>query len=247
MAAIVEEMMNRELFSLRVDESSEAAIGYLVALGVSAAPVLDEDRRPIGVVSLRDLLVHKPPAVVGEGMTRPALGISEKASLEHAARLAVESGVHHLVVLDAEGRAVGFISALDLLRGLIGLPAAHPPTFPHYDAQSGVAFTDDIPFDLERVQLAPDGPGVFCLIEGGRDRREVPSWAEASHNVRARLYDLLSPSQSEDSRLLQLLHNLPRLRFRAAAVPDSAQRAGLAQRLMADVTRPLRPAPGALG
>jgi hypothetical protein len=179
-------------------------------------------------------------------MTRSVLGVSAAASLDEAARLAVESGVHHLVVLDTDGRAAGFISALDLLRGLLGLPAAHPPTFPHYDEQTGLTFTDDVPFELERLQLAPDGPGVFCLIEGGRDRREVLSWAEASNNVRSRLYALLSPPETEDTRLLQLLHHLPSLRFRAASVPDSVQRAQLAERLMADVTRPLRPAPGAL-
>jgi CBS domain-containing protein len=239
--------MNRELFSLRADESSEAATGYLLALGVSAAPVLDPDKRPIGLASLRDLLAHKVPGLVSERMTRSVLSVSATASLDEAARLAVEGGVHHLVALDADGRAVGFISALDLLRGLLGLPAAHPPTFPHYDEQTGLTFTDDVPFELERMQLAPDGPGVFCLIEGGRDRREVLSWAEASNNVRARLYDLLSPSKVEDPRLLQLLHNLHRLRFRAAAVPDAAERARLAEQLMADVTRPLRPALRALG
>jgi CBS domain-containing protein len=247
MATIVGEMMNRELFSLKPDDDSQSAIDDLLALGVSAAPVLDQEKRPVGVASLRDLLACKLPGLVGERMTRPALGVLASASLEQAGRLAVEKGVHHLVVLDAEGHAVGFISGLDLLRGLLGLPAAHPPTFPHFDERSGMVFTDDVPLELDRMPLAPDGPGIFCLVEGGRERREVLAWAEASNNVRARLYDLLSREQTEDPRLLQLLRNLPRIRFRAASVPDSAERARLADELMADVTRSLRPASRALG
>jgi CBS domain-containing protein len=243
MPAIVSEVMNAELFSLSPDEQSDVATKYLLDLGISAAPVLDEQRRVLGVTSLRDLLAFPLPGKVQERMTRRPLTIAPDATLEQAASLAVENGVHHLVVVDGEQRAVGFVSALDLMRGLLGLPGAHPPNFPHYDAESGVYFTDDTPLELDRVPLAPDGPGVLCLTKGGRAMREIVVWAEAPSNVRTRLYDLLSRPQSDaDPRLQRLLLDLPHLRFRAASVTDAERRRELVERLMSEATRTLRPA-----
>ena len=54
MAVHVREIMNHELFGVRAEERVADVRHYLVELGVSAAPVLDDTNRPIGFVSLRD-------------------------------------------------------------------------------------------------------------------------------------------------------------------------------------------------
>jgi CBS-domain-containing membrane protein len=118
----VSEFMSRELLYLSQDARVDVARSHILDFGVTAVPVLDDEHRPIGVVSLRDL-VH------GRGrpqMSSPAHTIPADTPVEQAARTVAETNMHHLVVVDTTGRAVGMLSALDLLRALVGLPAAPP-------------------------------------------------------------------------------------------------------------------------
>jgi CBS-domain-containing membrane protein len=43
-----------------------------------------------------------------------------------------EHGTHQLVVVDDNGRAIGMVSAVDFVRGLLGVPAEHPHTFDRF-------------------------------------------------------------------------------------------------------------------
>jgi hypothetical protein len=230
MAKVVEEIMNREMFNVRADESAERALGFIVALGITGAPVLDERRRAIGMASFRDLVGQPAGTTVGDRMTRPALTVSARESIAEAARRIGETGVHRLVVVDDEERATGVVSAIDVIRALVGMPAAHPATFPHHDRTAGVSFTDDTELDLARVDVAPDGPGVLVLIDGGAGRSETVVWVEAAANVRTRLYDLLSEPQ-DDAMLARWLAHPSRIRFRAASVPDASRRERIAETL----------------
>lgn len=238
MAKTVREIMNRELFSLRPSDDCEDALGYILALGITGAPVVDESRRPVGMVSFRDLLARDPHASVELRMTRPAITVDETASIEEAARRLSESGVHRLAAVDDQGRAVGLVSSLDVIRGLLGLPASHPATFPHYDAALGISWTDDTPLEIERLGAAPDGPGVFALVRGGRGMTESVVWAETARNVRTRLYDVVSLPQ-EASVLEALLRDRKNLRFRAAAVSDAQERMHALRALLAEAHKRL--------
>lgn len=51
MARTVKEIMNRELLSVRSDDSSADVLNGLLALGISGSPVLDAEGRPTGMVS----------------------------------------------------------------------------------------------------------------------------------------------------------------------------------------------------
>jgi CBS domain-containing protein len=219
MAKTVQEIMNRELFSLRPDEGCEDALGFILALGISGAPVVDGAGKPIGVVSFRDLLRHAGGDDVASRMTSPALTVSEGAAIEAAARLVGERGVHRIVVVDDTGRAVGIVSSVDLVRGLLGMPPSHPTTFPHYDAVIGASWTDETELVLDQVDVAPDAAGVFVLVRGGAGITDRVVWTEGANNVRTRLYDILSLPQS-DPALRRVLETYGALRFRAAAIPD---------------------------
>jgi predicted transcriptional regulator len=67
-------------------------------------------------------------------MTRPAVCVEGSTAIEVAARRLALADVQHLVVVDSSGAAVGSVSVLDVLRALLGIPAHHPATFPHWDA-----------------------------------------------------------------------------------------------------------------
>ncbi|HEY6562518.1 MAG TPA: CBS domain-containing protein [Polyangiaceae bacterium] len=219
MAKLVREVMNRELFALEPGLASQQAIQEMLALGVTSAPVLDADRRAIGFVSLPDLLAARSLDTVSERMSRTVVTTHETTGLMEAALLAVRSGVHHLVVTNESGQVTGIVSTLDLLAGFVGYPAQHAPSYPHFDPATGLSWSEYAPLAMEYLPLAPDGAGVFTLTYGGKDRDEVLVWAEAAHNVRTRLFEMVSLPQA-DAYLSELLQNAQALRFRAAVTPD---------------------------
>ena len=135
MARTVAEVMNRELLYLAEGARTELAREPILSFGITAVPVLDEEGRPVAMVSLRDLL-GSAPAPKGGG---PVVSVQSTATLEEAAATLASTDFHHLVVVDARGRAVGMVSSVDLLRGLLGLPMRHPAAFPAFGRRTGAA------------------------------------------------------------------------------------------------------------
>ena len=234
MARSVKEIMNHELVALRPTDTVEEAIGRLVAMGVSGAPVVDLQGRPIGVVSFHDLVARAGGPVVNYRMTAPAVVIERTATIEAAARELSERGIHRLVVVDDRGLVVGIVSALDCMRALCGIPTEHPASFPHYDPKIGASFSDDRQLCPENVQLVPREPGILVLRVGGVGRLESDVWLEASNDLRTRLRDMLLQPH-EDRRLLDLIVRYgPRLRFRYSVIADADRRRVAFERLKAD-------------
>lgn len=223
MAALVEEIMNLEVFTLRPDETAEDALSYVLALGITGAPVIDDADELVGMISIRDLLGGRTGKTVGERMATPAATISKRAPITEAGKLMGETGYHRLAVTDESGQLVGVLSTIDVVRGLTGLPASHPSTFPHYDPETGVTWTDDHALEFERVEAAPDGPGVIALIRGGPGVRESLVWVEVASHMRRRLIDLLSLPE-EQTLMLRKILAFKALRFRAAAIVDPTER-----------------------
>ena len=140
MNAKVSDVMTGEVAAVRRDTSFKEMAARLREYRVSAFPVIDENRRVIGVVSEADLLAKEalagehagiPAAVTGilhhkdyqkaEGvtagdlMTHPAVTARSEDSVEHAARLMYTLQVKRLPVVDAGGYLVGIVSRSDLL------------------------------------------------------------------------------------------------------------------------------------
>jgi CBS-domain-containing membrane protein len=125
----VDDIMSRELVYLSEGSRAALALPHILRFGITAVPVLDRDHRPVGVVSLRDLVAHgASPSDGTDRMTSPAHVIASGSAVEDAARALAATGHHHVVVVDAGGRAIGMLSALDVLRAMVGLPSRHPAT-----------------------------------------------------------------------------------------------------------------------
>lgn len=226
--------MNREVFSMPPTAPARDALHALTSLGLSGCPVLDDSGAPIGMVALSDLLGTHGQDTLGEHMSRPVVTVNENNTIEEAARLLGETGFHRLVVVDGDGHAVGMLSALDVVRGLIGMPAFRPAVFSHYDEALGLTWTNDTVLDLDRVEAAPDGPGVLVLIHGGAGKPERMVWVESARNVRKRLIDMLSMPADNPLALQHWLEGKD-LRFRAAAQEDGAARKAIVQKLRAGI------------
>jgi CBS domain-containing protein len=238
MARLVHEIMNHELFAFAREDAPADALGYLAALGILAAPVLDDARRPIGFVSVRDLISDARAGTVGERMSTPVLSITGEQEIAEAGRIMGEKGVHHLVVVDAEGIAVGIVSTIDVVRGLLGMPTPHPDGFPHRDALTGVTWTDDLPLELDAAARAPEGPGLLVIVRGVAGHPDTKVWAEAPEDVRSRALEILSFGSWEPAPLQRLLVHPGQLRFRAAAIGDAIAR-GRALRKLARELAPI--------
>jgi CBS domain-containing membrane protein len=117
----------RELLALFVDK------------GISAAPVVDAQSRPIGFVSKTDVVrqFHSPrpgerpegatqvqpwwdaerlaQLMVGDIMTPAVYSFTPETTVADAIAVMAFEGTHHLPVVDASGMLVGMVSALDVL------------------------------------------------------------------------------------------------------------------------------------
>ncbi|MGW0080374.1 CBS domain-containing protein [Streptomyces sp. NPDC003393] len=104
---------------------------------IAALPVVDDEGRPVGVVSEKDLLRHeadrglvvRDPARSGAEtaaalMTSPAVTARPEWSLAEAARTMRRHAVGRLPVVGADGRLAGVVSGHDLLRPYLREDAA---------------------------------------------------------------------------------------------------------------------------
>lgn len=118
----VRDYMSARLVYVAEGSRPRVALHPMLELGVTTVPVLDEAHKPVGVVSLRDL-IEKPEA---PEVSFPVHTVLASSTIEEAARVMVDFNVHHLVVVDHKGTAVGMLSALDLVRASVGAKPKHP-------------------------------------------------------------------------------------------------------------------------
>lgn len=225
MAKYVREIMNPELFSVEPEASRQDTLDFLLMLGVTACPVIDKAGKLLGVVSLHDLLPESGGGRARDRLSVPAVTVVDHATVTEAAAKLSDHHVHRLIVVDDTGRAVGIVSAVDLVAALIGQPVTHPTGFPNLDASGQVSWSGDQLLEPESAEAVPNEPGVLVLVYGGAGREEVPVWVEEVQNLRARVDDLVSGSTPEDASLAHILRrDHGHLRFRTAVVAQPSMR-----------------------
>jgi CBS domain-containing protein len=98
---------------LGLDELRE----LLLAEGISGVPVIDEQGRPIGVVSKTDLMGVGPgAAIVADVMMPVAFTLRDTDTLQRAALLMATENVHRLPLVDEHRKITGIITTFDLAR-----------------------------------------------------------------------------------------------------------------------------------
>jgi CBS domain-containing protein len=101
---------------VRPSMSVEALVSVFLGNHISGAPVVDRDGKAIGVVSKTDALLARGSDSVADIMTPIVLMLSESAPVSRAAALMAYEGVHRIIVTSDDGRVVGVLGALDVLR-----------------------------------------------------------------------------------------------------------------------------------
>jgi CBS domain-containing protein len=103
----------------------------LIGAGIGGMPVVDRDGTVIGFVSevdLMDALLHDHPqdTLARDIMSSPAIVVDEFAPAEEVMTTLRERGIHHLPVV-RQGRLVGIISPIDVLRYFVAHVFPPPP------------------------------------------------------------------------------------------------------------------------
>jgi len=132
----VQEIMTTRVIWVKKDATFREMAVALRDHRVSAFPVVDDDRKVIGVVSEADMLTKEAlddePGVLvgllhrkdqakargvtaGDLMTATVVAVRPEDTVEHAAKLMYDRRVKRLPVTDADGHLVGIISRADVL------------------------------------------------------------------------------------------------------------------------------------
>jgi CBS domain-containing protein len=143
----VHDVMTRDIYAVAPDTSLETAARLLTSLHVTGAPVVGPGGKPVGVVTLADLVdpdrergahpgyprfyrltdgdleevgeaASVGPGCVADVMSPFVFGIEASAPLTVAAERMLEDGVHRLLVLE-HTRLIGIVTSMDLLRGFV--------------------------------------------------------------------------------------------------------------------------------
>jgi CBS-domain-containing membrane protein len=136
METTVKDVMTTRVIWVRKDATFREMAVALREYRVSAFPVVDDDRKVIGVVSEADMLnkealIDEPGFVdgilhrrdqakargvtAGDLMTTAVVAVRPEDTVEHAAKLMYDRGVKRLPVTDENGHLVGIISRADVL------------------------------------------------------------------------------------------------------------------------------------
>ena len=141
-------LMSPEYVSLRASFTVAQALARIRREGydaetIYALPVVDDERRLIGVTGLRSLIIADPRTTVGELMTTEVHRVTTDTDQEDAARLIREAGLIALPVVDSEDRLVGVLTVDDAMNILeeeesedVAFHGAHAPLDRPYLAMS---------------------------------------------------------------------------------------------------------------
>ena len=110
--------MTRQAVTVGSAEPLALAAELMLAHRHTALPVIDRDRRVVGIVSEADILTGpsagESAGTVAAVMTRTPITVDAGATVGEARALVVDRGLRTLPVLE-EGRLVGVLSRSDLV------------------------------------------------------------------------------------------------------------------------------------
>jgi CBS-domain-containing membrane protein len=187
----VAEVMSTDLVVATRSTPYKELVRMMRERGVHALPVVDADRRVVGIVTETDLALkqeyrpggqvsylesteqrdrrRKAAATVAEQcMSNPVTVVGADTTVRGAARLLHRRGVHHLPVVDADGRLVGVVTRRDLLGVFL-----RPDDEIRDRIRAGV---------LERLNLPEDGVEVE-VSEGVATLRGKVEWRSLARQI----------------------------------------------------------------
>jgi CBS-domain-containing membrane protein len=186
----VKDIMTTRVIWVGKDATFRDMAAALREYRISAFPVVDADRKVIGVVSEADMLnkaaladeagvisgiLHRRDqakargVTAGDLMTTAVVAVRPEDTVEHAARLMYDRGVKRLPVTDEDGHLVGIISRADVLS-----------VFDRTDA----AISHEITSDVIRGEFLKDPSAIHVIVmDGIVTLTGRPETSEVGHDI----------------------------------------------------------------
>lgn len=223
------QIMTREVTAVAPDTPVVQVMELLLGKGFKVVPVLDGERRVVGIITEGDLLKKAGMPVrlsvsqrlgpedlrgilseisrektAGAIMTSPVVIAHENEALAHVAHRLLERGLKRMPVVNDQGRIVGMISRLDVLRAVAGSNQRQPEQspLPHRGQTIGDCMVTVVP----TVHIHEDLADVLEKMLGAAlkrvvvvDEQERPAGVITEGDLVVRV------SPAERPRILQML------------------------------------------
>ncbi|MBK7863692.1 MAG: CBS domain-containing protein [Archangiaceae bacterium] len=111
--------------------SATRLVELLVDENVGAIPIVDDQHRPMGIVTRADVLEEDDfrsdalELTAAELMRQSPITIEPNTLIADAARIMARQRVHHLLVIDESGVLVGVVSSFDVVRWVADAQLLH--------------------------------------------------------------------------------------------------------------------------
>lgn len=132
---LVRDCMSTRPVTIRSDADYKVGLRLMQEHDLHHVPVLDAEKKLIGIVAERDLLLaaaHHLQSVVevGEVMHRGVVTATRNMPIADAAALMIDHRIGGLPVVDARGRVVGVITETDIFRAFVEMQGKAPDARP---------------------------------------------------------------------------------------------------------------------
>jgi len=116
---LIEDILRKEsVYSLKVTSTVKEMQEMIEVSTHTRYPVLDDEDKPVGIITTKDLIGAKPNQTVGTLMTESPFVISAKASVASAGHMMIWEGIELLPVIDGERQLIGVISREDVMKAM---------------------------------------------------------------------------------------------------------------------------------
>lgn len=195
----VSEVMRREVVTVTPDSPITQVVELLLGKNFTAVPVIDAQRKVVGMVSDNDLLtrggmnlslslrkamadpefvsklhesLEDPQRKVSEVMTAQVVTTTPDTVLGAAARLMIDKRLKRLPVVDEEGTLVGILGRLDILNTIA---AVHLPEWRPEAASAGpyAAVSDVMTREVPTLHESATIEQIFDLLVASSHKRVV--------------------------------------------------------------------------
>jgi IMP dehydrogenase len=114
----ITEIMTRATVTARAEATVDSLVGLMTQHHIGCIPIVDDQARPIGIVTKLDLIECRAEARASarEVMMPIAMTLPTDATLARAAKLMTAENFHHLLIVDAHRTLLGVVSTFDITR-----------------------------------------------------------------------------------------------------------------------------------
>ncbi len=120
----IKEVVSRDIITLKPSDSVHIALELMHIHCISCVPIADEQGRPVGILTERDVIRLSLQRVdfyhtqLAKVMSQPVCAVSEQTILPEVVNILRLQHIRRLVIVNEDGLLTGLLTETDLLKGL---------------------------------------------------------------------------------------------------------------------------------